>query len=68
MRTLKLKDDEGREWIVLHNGDWSGAATIRRYVNDRLVEHHIIPGRIIQKACANAVASEIISMIEGKFC
>jgi hypothetical protein len=58
-------DDDGREWVVFHNGDWSGDVQIhRRDETGENVEVHRIPGAIIRKACAAAVLSDLTSIIE----
>ncbi|HTQ47483.1 MAG TPA: hypothetical protein VMI75_32225 [Polyangiaceae bacterium] len=62
--TTRVKDDDGREWIITHNGDWSGPAIITRYEGDRAVDCVRLPGRIIREACSQAVARDAISILE----
>lgn len=65
MHTARLTDDDGRDWVVLHNGDWSGEAHVRRLDNnDKTVEEYTIPGRVIAQACGAAVVSAAIAMLE----
>ncbi len=68
MHTTQLKDEQGRKWVINHNGDWSGDAYIKRVDGETIVEEYHVPGIIIRDACRGAVAGEIIGLIEQKFC
>ena len=66
-----VKDDQGREWVFIHNGDWSGEVTIRRIEkhgeserDEKVVEDYTLPGAIIRKACASAVVRDAIAILE----
>jgi hypothetical protein len=69
-----LTDDDGREWVLIHNGDWSGDVEMRRIERgetasggpekDRIVETHTVPGALIRQACAASVVSGVIGMLE----
>ncbi len=67
MHSTQLKDDEGREWVINHNGDWSGEAHVKRIDNDKVVEELRLPAVLFRDACRSAVAHEMISEIEQRF-
>ncbi len=58
-----VKDDDGREWVFIHNGDWSGDVIIRPVGDDKAADV-VLPGAIIRKACAGAVAGDLTALIE----
>jgi hypothetical protein len=60
----RMLDDDGREWLVFHNGDWSGDVTIHRREAGKDVYVCRIPAAIIRKACAAAVLSDLTAIIE----
>jgi hypothetical protein len=64
MHTTIVKDDDDREWVINHNGDWSGEVFVSRSEDGKIVEDYKLPGAIIRKACAGAVVSDLISIIE----
>jgi len=63
-----VTDDDGLEWVIIHNGDWSGDVEIRlsekSLKKSEVAETHTIPGAVIRKACATAVVSDAISILE----
>lgn len=64
MHTLRFKDDDGREWMIHHNGDWSGDVIICRREGATGAIEYTLPGAIIRQACAQAVVSAAISFFE----
>jgi len=62
--TTRVTDDDGREWVINHNGDWSGEVSITRFEGEQSVEKHTLPGAIIRKACAGAVVRDMIAILE----
>jgi hypothetical protein len=58
-----VKDDDGRDWVLIHNGDWSGDVVIRLVGYE--IEEHVLPGAVIRKACTRAVVADLISLIEA---
>lgn len=75
MHTTIVKDEEGREWVLIHNGDWSGDVKIRRRSPQDTIEvihpvqgvgaiEVVLPGSIIRQACAQAVVGDTIAMLE----
>lgn len=68
MHTTTIKDDEGRQWVINHHGDWSGLATVDRFdENNKSVEHYELPGCLFRDACRVDVARTMISALEQKF-
>lgn len=64
MHTTKIKAD-GWEWILIHNGDWSGDVEIRRSVGtDDAVLVSILPGELLRAACAQMIIGEITGLLE----
>jgi len=67
MHTTEITDDQGRCWRISHNGDWSGDVTVARFdppETTRVVEEYTLPGVLFRQACAQAVARDVISMLE----
>lgn len=73
MNTTKIVDDNGYEWVINHNSDWSGDAYVARFAPNRdpyadkpaeAIERYTLPGTLFRKACASAAARDLISMLE----
>jgi hypothetical protein len=64
MHTSRFKDDDGREWVVIHNGDWSGDVILRRLEGATGAIEYTLPGTIIRQACAETVVDAAISFFE----
>ncbi len=57
-----MDDDSGTEWVIIHNSDWSGMATV---VQDKSNSPPIeLPGAVLRNACRQAVISEVQIAIE----
>ena len=64
--TTIVKDDQGRAWSIVHNGDWSGDADI--FLNeDDDTPGVTIPASVIKAACREVVLREVMSLIESAF-
>jgi hypothetical protein len=72
MHTDRVIDEDGREWVVIHNGDWSGDAILRRFAengsgrieDEKMLEEHVIPGIVLRKIAALGVVGDVIAMLE----
>ncbi len=68
MHTTMIMDDDGREWVINHNGDWSGDVIVKRIEDDKdgqhVAEEFTLPGAIIRRACALSVVTDTIAMLE----
>lgn len=64
MHRTDLTDDQGKWWHVLHNGDWSGDAKIRRADWPCDKEDIIVPGFILRNACRSSVIEDIRGKLE----
>lgn len=67
--STKLVDDKGREWVAIHNGDWSGDVTLRRFGTEgaplnEIEEEHVLPIEIIRKLRAKIPSSAAGMSIE----
>jgi len=68
--TLRLKDDKGRQWALIHDGGWTGDITFRliRDLPDegdsQVFEEHTLPAEIIRRACAEALTDDLTAMLE----
>lgn len=62
--SLGMEDDQGREWVAIHNGDWSGDVTLRRLSEDENKEEYTIPGEIVRQMSRAYCSSEVIALIE----
>lgn len=78
MRTLKLIDSQNRDWLVIHNPDWSGEVILRRVEPmDKnyarvVAEEYKIPGEVISAITARLahdkameLASDLITTLFG---
>lgn len=67
MYTTLVNDENGKAYFILHNGDWSGEATIRpvdsRFVFDRWEGEVKVPGFVIKNASKMAHTREIMSRV-----
>lgn len=62
--TTVVTDDDGREWALIHNGDWSGGVEVHRIEDDVVKEERVLPGAVVRKACTSAVVRDLIGLIE----
>lgn len=63
MHTTRVKDDLGQEWLIIHNGDWSGEAIVRKADWDE-TEDIKLPGFVLKNACKHALVEEVQGLIE----
>lgn len=61
--TLTMVDSKGREWIALHNGDWSGNVCLRRLEKGAIKEEHTIPGAIVREMCVTLLKEDVVDLI-----
>jgi hypothetical protein len=68
--TTELFDDVGRRWLIHHNSDWSGDATVLRLRPDDKdarsppAEEYEIPASLFRDACRKWVAREVVEGLD----
>ena len=66
MHTLKVPGPSGSDgnWIINHNGDFSGVIIIRDYTCEARPEIHV-PYHVLEAIVAKKIRQEAIEAIEG---
>jgi len=64
-RSTRVKDENGTEWIIIHNSDWSGEAYIKPGLNTHLYAGLPVPGFVIKNGCRKALAEELSSLVSN---
>jgi hypothetical protein len=59
-----IKDEQKREWVLIHNGDWSGDVLVRRIGDGRVLEEYELPGILFRQAARSTITGALIGLIE----
>jgi hypothetical protein len=73
MHSTFVTDDNGRQWVLIHDGGWDGEAHVRRIEKDpsgdepkdKIAEEYTLPAVVIRQACVSGVLSDLRAMLDG---